>query len=89
LCITQVLIIKFEIIDDSLEELHAAINESGCDQYMYRRITDAGTAGGYSEWPTMELLIIHDTRFIIFVHGGSMDSSCTSVVGPEVFFLHI
>jgi hypothetical protein len=87
--ITQVLIIKFEIINDLLEELHAAINKSVCDQYVYRRITNAGAAGGYSEWPTMELLIVHNTRFIAFVHGDGMDFSCTSMVCPEGFFLHI
>ncbi len=50
---------------------------------MYRRTTNAGTAKGYSEWPLMELLIVHNTRFVIFVHGDGMDSSCASEVCPE------
>jgi hypothetical protein len=82
---TQVLIIEFEIIGNSLEMLHAAIDVSGLNQYIYRRSADA-TASGEYEWPTLESLILDNMRLVIFVHGNGMDSSCASVVCPEGMF---
>jgi hypothetical protein len=82
---TQVLIIEFEIIDNSLEMLHATIDVSGLNQYVYRRSADAAASGEY-EWPTLESLIVDNTRLVIFTHGDGMDSSCASVVCPEGMF---
>jgi hypothetical protein len=83
--IAQVLIIEFEIIDDSLEMLHAAINELGLDQYIYRRSTDIGASCKY-EWPTLDLLIVYNMHLVIFAHSNGMDTSCASVVCPEGMF---
>jgi hypothetical protein len=68
--------------------LHATIDVSGLNQYVYRNSADAAASGEY-EWPTLESLIVNKTRLVIFAHGDGMDSSCASMVCPEVFFLHI
>jgi hypothetical protein len=65
--------------------LHAAIDISGLNQYIYRRSADAAASGEY-EWPTLESLIIDNTRLVIFMHGDGMDSSCASRVCPEGMF---
>ncbi len=82
---TQVLIIEFEIINNSLEMLHATIDVSGLNQYVYRRSVDAAASGKY-EWPTLESLIVDNTHLVFFAHGNGMDSSCASVVCPEGMF---
>jgi hypothetical protein len=83
--IAQVLIIEFELINNSLEMLHAAIDESGLNQYVYRRSTDASASCKY-RWPTLESLIVNNTCLVIFAHGNGMDSSCASVVCREEMF---
>ncbi len=65
--------------------LHAAIDESGLNQYIYRRSTDAGASCKY-RWPTLESLIVNNTCLVIFAHGNGMDSSCASVVCREEMF---
>lgn len=64
----EVLIIEFQINDNSLEQLYKSIDESGIDKYIYR--TEIET----NEWPTMQSLIDSDTRLILFAHGDPMES---------------
>jgi hypothetical protein len=45
--------------------LHAAIDVSGLNQYVYRRSADAVASGKY-EWPTLESLIVDNMRLVIF-----------------------
>jgi len=73
----EVLILEFEIIDNSLPELFAAIDDSGLDEYIYHSTsTDV-------EWPTMQSLIDANTRLLLFAHGDGIDSSCTEIDCPE------
>lgn len=74
----EVLIIEFEINDNSLEELYEAIDKSGIDKYVYR-------PAFVTEWPTMQSLIDYDTRLILFAHGDGMES-CTQMACPEGIF---
>jgi hypothetical protein len=76
--------IEFEILDGSLEKLYSAVDESGLDQYVYRRSSTNNT-GEYYEWPTLQSLIDANTRLIIFAHGDGIDS-CASGGCPEGFF---
>jgi hypothetical protein len=72
-----------------LEKLYAAIDESGLDQYAYRRTASADAdadAAEYYEWPTMESLIAANTRLVMFAHGDGMDDSCAAVACPVGMF---
>lgn len=72
-----------------MEKLYAAIDESGLDQYAYRRTASADAdadAAEYYEWPTMESLIAANTRLVMFAHGDGMDDSCATVACPEGMF---
>ena len=70
-----------------MEKLYAAIDESGLDQYVYRRTASADAdAAEYYEWPTMESLIAANTRLVMFAHGDGMDDSCATVACPEGMF---
>ena len=73
----EVLILEFEVTDNSLEQLFNAIDDSGLDEYIYRpSSTDV-------EWPTMQTLIDTGARALVFAHGDGMDQSCTATNCPE------
>jgi len=74
----EVVMIEFEINDDSLAQLFTSINESGVDKYVYRSTS-------VTEWPTMQSLIDSDTRLVLFAHGDGMES-CKKMACPEGIF---
>lgn len=78
----EVLIIEFEINDESLAELHRSIDESGLDDYIFRTADPSDTN---VEWPTMQSLIDANTRLLLFAHGDGM-KSCTQIRCPEGIF---
>ena len=77
----KVLILEFEIIDDSLEELYFAIDASGLDGYVYSATTSADF-----KWPTMQSLIDADTRLLIFAHGDGIESCYQSTCPDGIFY---
>ena len=77
----EVLIIEFEILDNSLADLYAAIDNSGLDQFVYR----ASTAPTPDTWPTLQQLIDANTRILLFAHGDQMQS-CSTMTCPEGIF---
>lgn len=76
----EVLILEFEVRDNSLAELFAAIDDSGLDNYIYH------TTSTDIEWPTMQSLIDANTRLLIFAHGDAIDASCSNINCPEGIF---
>jgi hypothetical protein len=82
----EVLLLEFEILDNSLQQLYDAIDTSELDTYIYRRETATSSSNtatttrtyGYYNWPTMQSLIDANTRLIIFAHGDGMESCSTS-----------
>lgn len=92
----EILLLEFEIIDNSLEELYAAIDASELDTYIYKQESASSAASSssatttyyYNQWPTMQSLIDANTRLIIFAHGDGMQT-CTSGTCPEgIFFTY-
>eukprot|EP00578_Thalassiosira_sp_NH16_P002080 CAMPEP_0181133622 /NCGR_PEP_ID=MMETSP1071-20121207/31625_1 /TAXON_ID=35127 /ORGANISM="Thalassiosira sp., Strain NH16" /LENGTH=345 /DNA_ID=CAMNT_0023220031 /DNA_START=298 /DNA_END=1335 /DNA_ORIENTATION=- len=76
----EVLIIEFEVRDSSLSQLHAAIDDSGLDDHIYRSTSDDSQS-----WPTLQELIDADTRLLLFAHGDGM-KSCSQIRCPEGIF---
>lgn len=74
----EVLMIEFEINDNSLVDLFNAIDASGLDKYVYRSAIPL-----VNSWPTMRTLIEDNTRLILFAHGDGMDASCELQKCPE------
>lgn len=75
----EVLILEFEIRDNSLADLYQAIDWSGLDSYVYHSPSIP------NDWPTMRQLIDANTRVLLFAHGDGMES-CTSMNCPEGIF---
>jgi len=75
----EVLILEFEINDDSLVELYSAIDVSGLAKYVYQSQSTT------IEWPTMQSLIDANSRLLIFAHGDGMES-CDTMTCPEGVF---
>lgn len=71
----EVLILEFEVINNSLDKLYAALGESGLDEYIY--IVNS------SVWPTMQSLIDADFRLLLFAHGDGIDASCSKIDCPK------
>ena len=93
----EVILLEFEIIDNSLQQLYDAVDMSELDTYIYRRETSSSsntaatmttptTTHGYYNWPTMQSLIDANTRLIIFAHGDGMESCTSSGSCPEGIF---
>jgi len=78
--IQKVLIIEFEIRENSLVELYKAIDNSGLDEYVFR-----SDSTDISEWPTLQSLIDANSRLLLFAHGDGMES-CTTMSCPEGLF---
>ena len=76
----EVLLIDFEINDGSLADLHAAIDESGLDEYVYR------SSSTNVQWPTMQQLIDSNNRLILFAHKDGMESCAISNCPEGIFY---
>ncbi|KAL7536716.1 hypothetical protein ACHAXR_007357 [Thalassiosira sp. AJA248-18] len=74
----EILILEFEINDNSLVDLYRALDQSGLDEYVYR-------SSSTTEWPTMQALIDVDARLLLFAHGDGMES-CSIMDCPEGIF---
>lgn len=79
----EVLILEFEINDNSLAELYYAIDESDLDQYVYRT-----SAAPPFDWPTMQELINANARLLIFAHGDGMESCVNSDCPQGIFYTY-
>ena len=75
------MILEFEVNDDSLAELHAAIDDSGLDEYVFRSTSHTDV-----DWPTMQNLINSNQRLLLFAHGDGIDSTCDGTTCPEGIF---
>merc|ERR1719491_476728 len=65
----EVLILEFEINDDSFNRLFDAIEASGLGGYVYRP-----SSPDQAEWPTMQSLIDAGDRLLVFAHGDGIQS---------------
>lgn len=80
----QVLILEFEINDDSLTDLFGAIEASGLGKYVHRLSTY--NSDNY-EWPTMQTLIDANERLLLLAHGGGMQS-CQTDKCPDILYTY-
>ena len=63
----EVMIIEFEVNDNSLAELHTAIDDSELDTYVL-------TEKGGESWPTIQQMIDSNKRLLLFAHGDGIES---------------
>ena len=80
--LNQVIILEFEINDNSLGDLYQALDESGLPQYIWHPPVNSSEELFDMEWPTMQSLIDDNTRLLIFAHNDGMES-CTKMTCPE------
>lgn len=73
----EVLMLEFEIKDNSLEDLFLAIDRAELIEYIYRPESKIDI-----KWPTLQQLIDDNTRLLIFAHGDGIES-CQDFNCPE------
>lgn len=78
----EVLILEFEINDDSLTNLFGAIEDSGLGKYVH--VPSTFNSDNY-EWPTMQTLIDANERLLLLAHGGEMQS-CQTDKCPDILY---
>lgn len=79
---TQVLILEFEVNDDSLADLLDALQASGLRDYVYR------PANVQDAWPTLRSLIDSDRRLILMAHGDGVESCPDGPDCPLVLYTY-
>jgi len=76
----EVILLEFEIRDNSLEDLFFAIDRAELVEYIFRPASKIDV-----NWPTLQQLINDDERLLIFAHGDGIES-CQNTDCPEGFF---